>query len=392
MANQTIEPQPGDVADERGRFVPEAMPGEPVMIPEAGVDAAAGRGSSGDGPRTGTQGAAIEDLADPDADANFPDPSKPVAMSVGSRPDRGRDIPGGGYGDSRDAGDRGTDAIRDEEDGDDPGAEGDIRSGSHVSEDDTKGTPPGSHAPAEHPDVSQPAARDPAPPPLTGRLDGRSGPARHSVPVPWRPRCRLRIDPSGGAAPSQARYAGSGFPVAPTFHGVQARTTCSTVISAFLGRMRQRLELQRLGRGGRGRARRPPPGTWPRARRTSACRTSSDSPAWPMSPCCCTARPAALAAEAARVTLVLRIALRPRSAPSTELPSAIVASQVDRFAWACSRSSRSRARRIWSSRAAMLRRVLGPQLLDLLVATLARRLRHPQPELPLRLRRPRRSP
>ena len=105
MANQTIEPQPGDVADERGQFVPEAMPGEPVMIPDPGVDAAAGRESSGDGPpngRTGTQGAAIEDLADPDADANFPDPSKPIAMGVGSPPDRGRDVPGGGYGDSRD--------------------------------------------------------------------------------------------------------------------------------------------------------------------------------------------------------------------------------------------------------------------------------------------------
>ena len=160
MANQTIEPQPGDVADERGKFVPAAMPGEPAMIPDPGVDAAAGRGSSGDGPpngRTGTQGAAIEDLADPDADVNFPDPSKPIAMGVGSPPDRGRDVPGGGYGDSRDAGDRGDAAIHDEEGGDDPGAEGEIRSGSHVSEDDTRGTPPGSRSPAEHPDVSQPA-------------------------------------------------------------------------------------------------------------------------------------------------------------------------------------------------------------------------------------------
>ena len=77
MANQTIEPQPGDVADEPGANRARAMPGEPAMIPDPAVDAAAGRGTSGDGPpngRAGTQGAAIEDLADPDADANFPDP------------------------------------------------------------------------------------------------------------------------------------------------------------------------------------------------------------------------------------------------------------------------------------------------------------------------------
>jgi hypothetical protein len=157
MANQTIEPQPGDVADERGKFAPEATPGDPVMIPEPGVDAVARHGSSDDGPpkgRYGTQGAAIEDLADPDADANFPDPSKPIAMGVGSQPDRGRDVPGGGYGDSRDAGGA---AIHDEEGDADSGAEGEIRSGSHVSEDDTRGTPSGSRSPAEHPDVSQPA-------------------------------------------------------------------------------------------------------------------------------------------------------------------------------------------------------------------------------------------
>ena len=99
MANQTIEPQPGDVADEHGRFATEALPGEPTMAPDPGIDSAADHESPGDTPsarRIGTQGAAVEDLADPDADANVPDPSKPIAMGVGSRPDRGRDIPGAG--------------------------------------------------------------------------------------------------------------------------------------------------------------------------------------------------------------------------------------------------------------------------------------------------------
>jgi hypothetical protein len=163
MANQSIEPQPGDVADEKGRFAPIEQPGDEAMAPDIGIDEVGIHESISDTPptrRTGTQGAVIEDLADPDADVNFPDPSSPISMSTGprSQPDRGRDIPGGGYGDSRDteAGDR---AISDEEAGPGPGAEDEdeVRSGSHLTEDDTKGTPAGSHSEAEHPRVSQPA-------------------------------------------------------------------------------------------------------------------------------------------------------------------------------------------------------------------------------------------
>lgn len=161
MANQCNPPQPGDVADEHGKF----GAGEEVVGPDPGIDESAthGAGDASDSSRRiGTQGAAIEDLADPDADANRPDPSQPIAMGVETGPDRGRDIPGGGYGDSRDvggsrdAGDRGTDVIRDEESQAPPGTPDEIRSGSHLSEDDTKGRPPGSDAPIEHPAVSQP--------------------------------------------------------------------------------------------------------------------------------------------------------------------------------------------------------------------------------------------
>lgn len=155
MANQYNTPQPGDVADEHGKF----GAGEEVVGPDPGMDASATRGAgdaSDSARRIGTQGAAIEDLADPDADANDPDPSQPIAMGVETGPDRGRDIPGGGYGDSRDVGDRGTSVIRDEEPKAPPGTPDEIRSGSHLSEDDTKGRPPGSDAPIEHPAVSQP--------------------------------------------------------------------------------------------------------------------------------------------------------------------------------------------------------------------------------------------
>lgn len=156
MANPYIPPQPGDVADERGKFAS----GEEAMGPDPGADASAAHGTDGEAGsrrRPGTRGAAIEDLADPDADANRPDPSKPIAMGASTRPDRGRDIPGGGYGDSRDAGDRGPDVIRDEELKAPPHTPDEIRSGSHLSEDDTRGRPPGSDAPVEDPPVDQPA-------------------------------------------------------------------------------------------------------------------------------------------------------------------------------------------------------------------------------------------
>jgi hypothetical protein len=167
MADQTSKPGSGDVADERGEVTPGEMPGHAVIAPDAGIDAPTTHESSGltpSGRRTGTQGAAIEDLADPEADANRPDPSKPISMSTGPQrqPDRSRDIPGGGYGDSRDTREGGR-AINDKEAG--------IPSGSHITEDDTKGGTPGT----EHPDVSQPAnvnrprrPRDPRPPSFHG--------------------------------------------------------------------------------------------------------------------------------------------------------------------------------------------------------------------------------
>jgi hypothetical protein len=135
------------------------MPGEPIVVPDADTDSSAGRGSSSDVPprrRTGTHGAAIEDLADPDADANIPNPSRPVAMAVGSQPAGCRNVPGGGYGDSRYAENRDTPAVYDEKTGEDPVMNDEICSGSHVAEDDTKGRPPGSCVPVEHPSVSQP--------------------------------------------------------------------------------------------------------------------------------------------------------------------------------------------------------------------------------------------
>jgi hypothetical protein len=81
MPNQTEMPGPGDVADERGKFTPSEQPDDPAIAPDGGIDEAAIDRSSGDTPHTGDQGPAIEGLADPDADANFPDPTKPISMS-----------------------------------------------------------------------------------------------------------------------------------------------------------------------------------------------------------------------------------------------------------------------------------------------------------------------
>ncbi len=85
MPNQTM-PGPGDVADERGKFTPSEPPEDPAIAPDGGTDEAGIDRSSGDAPptpQTGTPGPAIEGLADPDADAdaNFPEPSKPISMS-----------------------------------------------------------------------------------------------------------------------------------------------------------------------------------------------------------------------------------------------------------------------------------------------------------------------
>jgi hypothetical protein len=82
MPNQTDTPGPGDVADERGKFTPSELPEDPPIAPDGGIDEVGIDGSSSDTTstqRTGTQDAASEGLADPDADANFPDPSKPIS-------------------------------------------------------------------------------------------------------------------------------------------------------------------------------------------------------------------------------------------------------------------------------------------------------------------------
>ncbi len=83
MPNQTRTPGPGDIADERGRFATDALPGDPAIDPAVGSDEAGADGSSGDTPpasRTGTQDEAVESLADPGADANCPDPSRPISV------------------------------------------------------------------------------------------------------------------------------------------------------------------------------------------------------------------------------------------------------------------------------------------------------------------------
>jgi hypothetical protein len=81
MPNQTRTTGPGDVADERGHFGPSELPGDDAIAPDGGIDEVGVAESSGDTPptpRTGTHDAAIEDLADPGADANVPEPSKPI--------------------------------------------------------------------------------------------------------------------------------------------------------------------------------------------------------------------------------------------------------------------------------------------------------------------------
>jgi hypothetical protein len=114
MANQTTKPDPIDIADERGKIAPGQLAGDDAIAPGSGIDEVGIDESSSDAPPTPdtrTPGTALGDLADPDADANFPDPSKPISMNAGPQPARGRNIPAGGYGDSRDAGDRGDRAM-----------------------------------------------------------------------------------------------------------------------------------------------------------------------------------------------------------------------------------------------------------------------------------------
>ncbi len=76
MPNQPKTQDVGDVADERGKVAPSELPGNELRIPEPFRDAIP------PGAR-GRRAGAIEGLADPDADANSPDPSKPISMGVG---------------------------------------------------------------------------------------------------------------------------------------------------------------------------------------------------------------------------------------------------------------------------------------------------------------------
>ena len=76
MPNQPKTQDVGDVADERGKIATGELPGDESRIPEPSRDTTL----TG---LTGTPGAAIEDLTDPGADVNSPDPSKPISMGVG---------------------------------------------------------------------------------------------------------------------------------------------------------------------------------------------------------------------------------------------------------------------------------------------------------------------
>ena len=159
------------------------------------------------------------------------------------------------------------------------------------------------------------------------------------------------IQPEQGELPeviptlTASQYAASSRPSAPTWYGIQANTTRSTVMSVFLGRMGNGSKTSASGRSA---ASSFSISSWNLAcSSVYFCRNdSSDPAAWLAPSRCCAARLAALAAVAARETLVLLTAFRPSNAPRTELPIAMVASQEDRLAWACSRSSRSLARRI----------------------------------------------
>ncbi len=79
MPNQRV-PGAGDIADERGKFTPSESPEEPAIAPDGGIDETGIDRSSVDTPHTEDQGPAIEGLADPDADANFPEPSKSISI------------------------------------------------------------------------------------------------------------------------------------------------------------------------------------------------------------------------------------------------------------------------------------------------------------------------
>ena len=104
-------------------------------------------------PSGGTLNPDFEDITEPTGDANFPEPSKPIAMA--SRPGQGEGISQGGYGDPRGDGDTADSTS--------PGGGTGIRSGSHLNDDDSKSEtdrPQGSVDHAGYPKVSQPANVD----------------------------------------------------------------------------------------------------------------------------------------------------------------------------------------------------------------------------------------
>lgn len=73
MADAPIIPGPGDIADDRGHFHPAPGGAEPSGDPApAEAHSAPEHGQAPDAP------ASLEPVADPDADANAPDPSRPM--------------------------------------------------------------------------------------------------------------------------------------------------------------------------------------------------------------------------------------------------------------------------------------------------------------------------
>ncbi len=74
MADAPIVAGPGDVADERGQFHPAPGPLDP-----SGDPAPAGSCSSEPNERIPDAPAAPKPTGDPDAEANAPDPSRPIS-------------------------------------------------------------------------------------------------------------------------------------------------------------------------------------------------------------------------------------------------------------------------------------------------------------------------
>ncbi|MHB1557822.1 MAG: hypothetical protein ACYC61_10100 [Isosphaeraceae bacterium] len=74
MADAPIIPGPGDLADERGHFHPAPGGADPSGDPApAGARIEPDNGQTSDVPAGGP-----EPVMDPDADANAPDPSRPI--------------------------------------------------------------------------------------------------------------------------------------------------------------------------------------------------------------------------------------------------------------------------------------------------------------------------